>query len=60
MLTVAVIATLAGGGSAAANWGNEPAVAGGHSGIPAETVIVPLMELPNGCSEDWSVEGSID
>lgn len=61
MLTVAVIATLAGGGSAAANWGNEPAVAGGYSGIAAETAITPLMELPNGCSgDDWSLEGSID
>ena len=60
MLTVAVIATLAGGGSAAANWGNEPAVAGRHSGIGADTAILPLMELPNGCSEQWSSEGSID
>ena len=60
MLTVAVIATLAGGGSAAANWGNEPAVVGGHSGTAADTAILPLMELPNGCSEQWSSEGSID
>ena len=60
MVSVAAIATLAGGGSAAANWGNEGEVAGGHSGIAAETAITPLMELPNGCGEDWSSEGSID
>jgi hypothetical protein len=60
MMTVAAIATLAGGGSAAANWGSEGVVAGGHSGITAETAITPLMELPNGCGEDWSSEGSID
>lgn len=59
MVTVAAIATLAGGGSAAANWGSEGAAAGGHSGVAAETVIAPLMELPNGCSE-WSSEDSID
>lgn len=60
MVTVAAIATLAGGGSAAANWGSEGAVAGGPSGIAAETAITPLMELPNGCREEWSSEGSID
>ena len=59
-VTIALVATLAGGGSAAANWGNEPGVAGGHSGIAGETAIIPLMELPNGCSGDWSSEGSID
>jgi hypothetical protein len=35
-------------------------VAGGPSGIAAETAITPLMELPNGCGEEWSSEGSID
>ena len=60
MVSVAAIATLAGGGSAAANWGSEGEVAGGHSGIAAETVIAPIMELPNGCSEYWSSEESID
>lgn len=60
MVTVALVATLAGGGSAAANWGSEGAVAGGHSGVAAEAAIVPLMELPNGCGDDWSGEGSID
>ena len=60
VVTVAAIATLAGGGSAAANWGTEGAVAGGHTGIAVETAITPLMELPNGCSEEWSSEASID
>lgn len=60
MVTVAAIATLAGGGSAAANWGSEGEAAGGHSGIAATTTIMPLMELPNGCSEEWSSEASID
>jgi len=60
MVSVAAIATLAGGGSAAANWGSEGAAADGHSGIAAETVIAPIMELPNGCSEYWSSEESID
>jgi hypothetical protein len=60
MIAVALVATLAGGGSAAANWGREGAVAGGPSGIAAETAITPLMELPNGCSQEWSSEGSID
>ena len=60
MVTVAAIATLAGGGSAAANWGSEGVVAGGPSGIATETAITPLMELPNGCSESWSSEGSVD
>ena len=60
MMTVAAIATLAGGGSAAANWGSEGVAAGGQSGVAAETVIAPLIELPNGCSEDWSSEDSID
>lgn len=60
MIAVALVATLAGGGSAAANWGGEGEVAGGHSGIAAETTIMPLMELPNGCSEVWSSEDSID
>ena len=59
MIAVALVATLAGGGSAAAHWGTEGA-AGGHSGMAAETVMTPLMELPNGCGEDWSSEGSID
>ena len=60
VVTVAAIATLAGGGSAAANWGSEGVVAGGPSGIATETAITPLMELPNGCSESWSSEGSVD
>ena len=60
MVTVTAIATLAGGGSAAANWTNEPAVAGSHSGIAAETVNLQVMDLPNGCSESWSSEDSID
>jgi hypothetical protein len=59
-IAVALVATLAGGGSAAANWGTEGAAAGGHSGTATEMVITPLMELPNGCGEDWSTEGSID
>ena len=61
MVTVSVIATLAGGGSAAANWGSEELVAGGPSVIATERAITPLMliELPNGCSESWS-EDSID
>jgi hypothetical protein len=60
MATVALVATLAGGGSAAANWGSEGEVAGGHSGVAVETAIMPLLELPEGCSEQWSSEGSID
>ena len=60
MVTVAAIATLAGGGSAAANWGSEGVVAGGPSEIATETAITPFMELPDGCSESWSSEGSID
>ena len=59
MVTVAAIATLAGGGSAAANWGSEGVVAGGPSGIATETAIAPFMELPDGCSESWA-EDSID
>lgn len=65
MATVALVATLAGGGSAAANWGSG-GVAGGHLGIAAETALAPLlitaplMELPNGCGDDWSFEDSID
>jgi len=59
MVTVAAIATLAGGGSAAANWSNER-VAGGPSAIATETAIAPFMELPNGCGESWSSEDSID
>lgn len=60
MVTVAAIATLAGGGSAVESWGSEGAAAGGHAGVAAETVIAPLMELPDGCSESWSSEDSID
>lgn len=60
MLTVAIVATLAGGGSAAATWGNDPTAAGSNE-IAAETAITPVMELPNGCAgDDWSFEGSID
>ena len=60
MVTVSVIATLAGGGSAAANWGSEGVVAGGPSHVATERAIAPLMELPNGCGESWSSEDSID
>jgi hypothetical protein len=60
IVTVAAIATVAGGGSAAANWGSEGAAAGGHSGVAVETVIAPLLDLPDGCSESWSSEDSID
>lgn len=59
MLTVAIVATLAGGGSASATWGTEPGAA--SSEIAAEMTGVPVMELPNGCAgDDWSLEGSID
>jgi hypothetical protein len=60
MIALALVASLAGGGSAAANWGSEGAVASDHSGIAAETAITLPMELPNGCSEKWSSEDSID
>lgn len=60
MLTVAIVATLAGGGSAAATWGSEPGAADGSAGVAIETSILPAMELPNGCAgDDWG-EGSID
>ncbi len=60
MLAVALIASLAGGGSASASLGNDPAGPDGTA-IVHETSITPVMELPNGCSgDDWSLEGSID
>ena len=60
MLTVAAIATLAGGGSAAANWGSEGVVAGGPSVIATETVITPPMELPNGSFSEFARTPSAD
>lgn len=61
MLTVALVATLAGGGSAAAQFGNEGVSADTTNEIVVETTSAPLMELPNGCAgDDWGSEGSID
>jgi hypothetical protein len=61
MLTVAIVATLAGGGSAAATWGNDPVVADRSTEIVTETSTGHVMELPSGCAgDDWGSEGSID
>ena len=61
MLTVAIVATLAGGGGAAASWGDRPSIAEGSTEILVDSTTMPVMELPNGCAgDDWSLEGSID
>jgi len=61
MLTVALVATLAGGGSASAQFGNEGVTPDTATEIAVETTAVPIMELPNGCvGDDWGSEGSID
>jgi hypothetical protein len=60
MIAAALVATLASGGGAAANWGSEPAAADESTEIATETTLTPIMELPNGCADDWSFEGSID
>ncbi|HKY52426.1 MAG TPA: hypothetical protein VJP45_14310 [Candidatus Limnocylindria bacterium] len=61
MLTVALVATLAGSGGAAATWGDDPASAVGSVEIASDTTMHPVLDLPNGCAgDDWSVEDSID
>jgi hypothetical protein len=60
MLAVALIASLAGGGGAAASLGNDPSAVHGNAIVP-ETSITPVMELPSGCGgDDWSFDSSID
>jgi hypothetical protein len=61
VLTVAIVATLAGGGSAAATWGHAPVAADRSTEVVSETSTGHLMELPSGCAgDDWGSEGSID
>lgn len=61
MLAVALIASLAGGGGAAASLGSDPSVGDGQSSIAPETNTTPVMELPNGCGgDDWSFDSSVD
>lgn len=61
MLTVAIVATLAGGGGAAASWGDHPATPDGSTETWVETTWMPVIDLPNGCAGDgWESEGSID
>jgi hypothetical protein len=61
MLTVAIVASLAGGGTAAAHYGQTTTSPDVATEIAAETVINPVMDLPNGCAgDDWSSEEAID
>jgi hypothetical protein len=59
-LTVALVASLAGGGGAAASLGTDPSATDSHASIATET-LTPVMELPNGCVfDDWSFDSSVD
>lgn len=61
MLTVVLVASLAGGGTAAANRGIDPS-ADGQVVIDPETGTAPAMELSGGCGggDDWSFDSSVD
>ena len=61
MLSVVLVASLAAGGTAAANRGSDPS-ADGQNVIDPETGTMPDMELPSGCGggDDWSFDSSVD
>lgn len=59
-LAVVLVASLAGGGTAAANFGTDPS-ADRPTAVTPETNVMPVMDLPNGCEgDDWSFESSVD